>query len=307
MVSKRLHSGYTKCNLWWTNALFNIMVALAMYELCAPPTMVGDAAWHKQWSRSLVQRCRMYLTDAELYKYINYSKTLKCQGRREPYLGRCEPRQACREPYRDRRESSMSSFESCLSRHEPRSETLMSRHEPYMSHKWAAGNHEWAAASCEWAMNEPLWSIREPLWAKSEPLWVMSEPTRAVNEPSWQWIGRREPRRSKFEPWTRAIMSLIEPLWDNTELLWTKRERLWAKWANVSHEWAAVSRCKSSLSTNETKAGTTKYVECPTDTSHTTTNKYFKFTTSIAHWNIACWHLQLSRNCAMSKLRLNAK
>ena len=44
MVSKRLHSGYTKCNLWWTNALFNIMVALAMYELCAPPTMVGDAA-----------------------------------------------------------------------------------------------------------------------------------------------------------------------------------------------------------------------------------------------------------------------
>ena len=36
--------GLYNCNLQWTNPLFNIMVTLAMGELCAPPTAVDGAA-----------------------------------------------------------------------------------------------------------------------------------------------------------------------------------------------------------------------------------------------------------------------
>ena len=47
-----------------------------MGELCAPPTAVGGAARYKHRSivrmRTGVKRCRMYLTDAALYKHINY-------------------------------------------------------------------------------------------------------------------------------------------------------------------------------------------------------------------------------------------
>ena len=38
--------------LYWITPLFTITVALATGELCAPPTAVGDASWHKHSSRS---------------------------------------------------------------------------------------------------------------------------------------------------------------------------------------------------------------------------------------------------------------